>query len=91
MAFVIIKPKRDASLLRKHPWVFSGALANVKGRPGAGETVELVNTRGTWLGRGAFSQQSQIAVRMWTYDEGEPVDEQFSGSAWNEPCSIAAV
>jgi 23S rRNA (cytosine1962-C5)-methyltransferase len=77
MAFAIVKPKRDKSLLRKHPWVFSGALAKTKGNPSAGETVEIVNTRGSWLGRGAYSPRSQIAVRIWTFDEKEPVDALF--------------
>jgi 23S rRNA (cytosine1962-C5)-methyltransferase len=77
MAFVIIKPKRDKSLLRKHPWVFSGALAKLKGNPSAGETVDLVNAQGIWLGRGAYSPRSQIAVRMWTFDEKESVDAFF--------------
>lgn len=77
MAFVIIKPKRDISLLRKHPWVFSGALAKTKGSPSAGDTVEVVNARGGWLGRGAYSPKSQIPVRMWTWDEKEAVDEVF--------------
>jgi len=77
MAFVIVKPKRDKSILRKHPWVFSGALAKVKGKPSAGETVDLVNARGTWLGRGAYSPRSQIVVRMWTFEEKEVVDAFF--------------
>ena len=78
MAFVIIKPKRDKSLLRKHPWVFSGAVAKIKGdRPKPGETVDLVNARGGWLGRGAYSPSSQIAIRMWTFNENEPVDAGF--------------
>ena len=77
MAFVIVKPKRDKSLLRKHPWVFSGALAKIKGNPSAGETVDIVNTRGNWLGRGAYSPRSQIAVRMWTFNEQEAVDALF--------------
>jgi len=77
MAFAIIKPKRDKSLLRKHPWIFSGALAKTKGNPSSGETVDVVNARGSWLGRGAYSPRSQIAVRIWTFDENESVDELF--------------
>lgn len=77
MAFVIIKPKRDKSLRRKHPWVFSGALAKKKGHAAAGDTVDIVDTRGGWLGRGAYSPTSQIAVRIWTFDPEEPVDRSF--------------
>ena len=77
MAFVIIKPKRDKAFQRKHPWVFSGAVAKKKGSPAAGDTVDIVNSRGTWLGRGAYSPKSQIVVRMWTFDEEESVDPGF--------------
>jgi len=77
MAFVIIKPKRDKAFQRKHPWVFSGAVAKKKGSPAAGETVDIVNSRGVWLGRGAYSPKSQIVVRIWTFEEEEPVDAAF--------------
>ena len=77
MAFVIIKPKRDKAFQRKHPWVFSGAVAKKKGGPVAGETVDIVSSRGVWLGRGAYSPKSQIAVRIWTFNEDEPVDAAF--------------
>lgn len=77
MAFVIIKPKRDKAFQRKHPWVFSGAVAKKKGGPVAGETVDIVNSRGIWLGRGAYSPKSQIVVRIWTFNEEEPVDPAF--------------
>ena len=77
MAFVILKPKRDKSLLRHHPWVFSGAMAKTRGKPEPGETVDVVSPGGSWLGRGAYSPRSQIGVRIWTFNEGESVDETF--------------
>ncbi|MBL0715043.1 MAG: class I SAM-dependent methyltransferase [Desulfosarcina sp.] len=77
MAFVIVKPKRDKSLLRRHPWVFSGAVARTRGNLAPGDTVDVVTPQGNWLGRGAHSPRSQICVRIWTFDEKEPVDEQF--------------
>ncbi len=77
MAFVILKPKREKSLLRRHPWVFSGAMAKTRGQTDPGETVDVVSPRGRWLGRGAYSPQSQIGVRIWTFNEGEAVDEGF--------------
>lgn len=77
MAFVIIKPKRDKAFQRKHPWVFSGAVAKKRGSPAAGDTVDIVSSRGIWLGRGAYSPKSQIVVRMWTFKEEEPVDSDF--------------
>ncbi|MBK7105386.1 MAG: class I SAM-dependent methyltransferase [Ignavibacteriae bacterium] len=77
MIKVILKPAREKSLLRKHPWVFSGAIEKVLGNPQNGETVEVFSSKNIWLGRGAFSIQSQIRVRIWTFDESENIDITF--------------
>ncbi len=67
MKKIILKPGREKSLLRRHPWVFSGALAGVEGEPGLGDTVEVLSASGERLGWAAFSPQSSIRARMWTY------------------------
>lgn len=77
MGRVVLKKGREKSLLRRHPWVFSGAVEAVHGSPGPGETVEVVAANGLVLGRGAFSPRSQIAVRMWTFDPEEAIDGDF--------------
>lgn len=77
MADVIILPGREKSLVRRHPWVFSGAVATVEGRARPGDTVEVVSAKGKWLGRGAFSPESNIRVRIWTFDPKEAVDAAF--------------
>ncbi|MFH1037808.1 MAG: class I SAM-dependent methyltransferase [PVC group bacterium] len=77
MGSVILKPKHEASLLRRHPWVFSGAVAAVAGGPAPGETVEIRSSAGRWLGRGAYSPHSQIRVRVWTFEESEAVGPAF--------------
>ncbi len=74
---VILKAGREKSLLRRHPWVFSGAVAEVKGSPSAGETVKIIDSQGRFLAKGAFSPASQILVRVWTWDENVAVDELF--------------
>ncbi len=74
---VRLKPGRERSLLRRHPWVFSGAVGRVEGKPAAGETVEVEAADGHWLGRGAWSPQSQISARLWTFSADETVDRQF--------------
>jgi len=73
-ARVMLKPGREKSLLHHHPWVFSGAIASVEGRPGPGETVDVHASGGAWLGQGAWSAESQIRVRMWTWQSGQAVD-----------------
>ncbi|MGD2114631.1 MAG: 23S rRNA (cytosine(1962)-C(5))-methyltransferase RlmI, partial [Acidobacteriota bacterium] len=74
MPTIHLRPGREASLLRRHPWVFSGGVERVEGSPGPGDTVDVRSAGGDLLGRGAFSPASQIRVRMWTFDPDEDVD-----------------
>ena len=74
---ITLKPGREKSLLRRHPWVFSGALADTNGDPLPGATVEILDAKGQFLARGAYSPSSQIRARVWTFDPDEPVDADF--------------
>ncbi len=74
---VILKPGREKSVLRRHPWIFSGAVASVQGAPRDGETVLVQDAHGQALGLGAYSPHSQIQVRMWTFDPAESIDAEF--------------
>ncbi len=77
MPSVFLKPGREKSVQRRHPWIFSGAIARVEGDPQSGETVVVHASDGTPLASGAYSPQSQIAARVWTFDPTEPVDPAF--------------
>lgn len=77
MPTLILKPGREKSLLRRHPWIFSGAVDKVTGSPQPGETVEVRDAQGNWLARAAYSPTSQIRARVWTFDLGEAVDADF--------------
>lgn len=70
-------PGRERSLLRRHPWVFSGAVAGVDGTPGPGDTVLVRAADGTALGTAAYSPASQIRARMWSFDPDETIDAAF--------------
>ena len=72
-----LKPGREKSLRRRHPWIFSGAIERVTGRPGAGDTVEVQDSSGRALARAAYSPKSQIRARAWTFDAAEDVDAGF--------------
>jgi len=74
---VWLKPGREKSLRRRHPWVFSGAIERVDGDPKPGATIELVAAAGEFLAYGAYSPTSQIRVRVWTFDARERVDAAF--------------
>ena len=66
MKQVVLKAGRERSVLKGHPWIFSGALEDVDAAssPSAGETVEVVSSKGEKLGCGWYSPASQIRVRM---------------------------
>ncbi|HEY7840197.1 MAG TPA: class I SAM-dependent methyltransferase, partial [Gammaproteobacteria bacterium] len=72
-----VKAGREHSLETRHPWVFSGALQSPPGGLAPGRTVTLVAQDGRTLGIGAWSPASQIAVRIWSFDPAERIDETF--------------
>jgi 23S rRNA (cytosine1962-C5)-methyltransferase len=63
-----LKKGREKSLRRRHPWIFSGAVEKVTGKPAAGDTVEVVDSSGKRLALAAWSPHSQIRARVWTFD-----------------------
>jgi 23S rRNA (cytosine1962-C5)-methyltransferase len=74
---VILQPEREKSLLRRHPWIFSRAIDKQVGRLNSGDTVDVFSSEGNWLGRGAWSPESQIQVRIWTFEQNESIDNGF--------------
>jgi len=76
-ARLILAKGREKSLLRRHPWVFSGAVHRVEGKANSGETIDIVDSQGKWLARGAYSPSSQIRARVWTFKQDEDIDIEF--------------
>jgi 23S rRNA (cytosine1962-C5)-methyltransferase len=74
---VILKSGREKSLRRRHPWVFSGAIKRVEGYPETGETVKICDVYGNFLAYGAYSPESQIRIRIWTWNEKEKVNQDY--------------
>jgi 23S rRNA (cytosine1962-C5)-methyltransferase len=74
---VVLRAGRERSLRRRHPWVFSGAVARVEGRPGAGDVVAVLSATGERLGWAAYSPESQIVARLWTFEPADRVDADF--------------
>ncbi len=62
-------------MLRRHPWVFDGAIAKGGGDPG--ETVRVEGHEGEFLGWAAFSPTSRIRARIWSFDEAQRIDAAF--------------
>ncbi len=69
MKKLILKPGREKSLKRKHPWVFSGAVARIEGDPQMGDTIEVRSADGEFLAVAAYSPHSQIRARVWDWKE----------------------
>ncbi|WP_129560903.1 class I SAM-dependent rRNA methyltransferase [Paraburkholderia dokdonensis] len=74
MNIVTLKPSKEKSLLRRHPWVYANAIERVEGKPAPGATVIVRAHDGRFLARAAYSPHSQIRARVWSFDENEPID-----------------
>ncbi len=75
MKAIRLRPDRERSLQRRHPWVFEGSIARGKADPG--ETVRVEAHDGRFLAWGAYSGSSSIRVRAWSFDEAERIDAAF--------------
>ncbi|CDS53647.1 LSU m5C1962 methyltransferase RlmI [Polaromonas sp. CG9_12] len=75
MNIIRLKDGKERSLLRRHPWVFSGAIASGDGD--SGETVRIESHAGQFLGWAAFSPMSKIRARVWSFNEAQPIDASF--------------
>ena len=77
MSSIILKQGREKSLLRRHPWIFSGAIHHMDDPSAAsGSTVDLLSFNKQFLARASYSPHSQIRARVWTFED-EPVDREF--------------
>lgn len=72
-----LHPGRERSLLRHHPWIFSGAVRTMEGAVEPGLTADIVSDSGKWLARGAVSPDSQIIARVWTFSQDEKIGDAF--------------
>ena len=75
MKTIRLKPGKERSLLRRHPWIFEAAVA--KGGGDAGETVRVESAEGQFLAWAAFSPSSRIRARVWSFDEAQRIDAAF--------------
>lgn len=80
---IYLKKGKEESLLRRHPWVFSGAIARVSGEIEEGEIVDVFTSSGDFIARG-HSQVGSIAVRTLTFDQ-EPINQHW----WNDRIASA--
>ncbi|MFM1549833.1 MAG: class I SAM-dependent rRNA methyltransferase [Lentisphaeria bacterium] len=77
MPVITLKAGREKSLIRLHPWIFSGAIDRIEGDPDAGAVVDVHTGDGVLIGRGGYSPASQITVRMWSFTPEDTIDREF--------------
>jgi 23S rRNA (cytosine1962-C5)-methyltransferase len=76
-ARLLLQAGREKSLLRRHPWVFTGAVAHSEGAPQDGDTVQVCDAHGGFLAWAGYSSQSQICARAWSWRAAEKIDADF--------------
>ena len=74
---ITLREGREKSLLRRHPWIFSGAVERVDGAPASGDTLPVRSAQGEFLAWAAYNPGSQITARVWSWREAEKIDAGF--------------
>jgi len=77
MITVHLKQGRERALAKRHPWVFSGAIARVDGPAAPGDLAQVVDAGGLLRASGYYNPRSQIAVRILSFDPEECIDRAF--------------
>ncbi|RWY47346.1 class I SAM-dependent rRNA methyltransferase [Mucilaginibacter gilvus] len=77
MIDVVLKKGKEKAVLHKHPWVFSGAIDKVQGKPANGEIIRLLSSQSAFLAYGFYNDQSRVAVRLLEWEESIAVDAEW--------------
>ncbi|GAA4332494.1 23S rRNA (cytosine(1962)-C(5))-methyltransferase RlmI [Mucilaginibacter gynuensis] len=77
MINAILKKGKEKAVLQRHPWVFSGAIEKVKGKPANGDVVKLLNAQGIFMAYGFYNDQSRVALRLLEWNEETAIDEAW--------------
>ncbi|HEX4598787.1 MAG TPA: class I SAM-dependent rRNA methyltransferase [Burkholderiaceae bacterium] len=72
-----LKPGKERSLARRHPWIYATAVARVAGKPDAGDLVAVHGADGRWLAWAAFAPDSAIRARCWSFTQEDRIDRQW--------------
>jgi len=75
-AQLILQPGKERSVFRRHPWLFAGSVERLVGKARPGDTVEVVAGKEV-LAKAAWSPESQIRARVWSFDPNEIIDNAF--------------
>ncbi len=77
MQRIILKPRKARPFFGRHPWVLDSAIDRIEGSPADGDVVDLCSDDGRFIARGIFNGRSRIHVRLYAWNEAQPLDEAF--------------
>ncbi len=77
MVEIKLKKGKEKAVLQRHPWVFSGAVDKLKGKPENGDVVKVLSANNDFLAYGYFNDQSRVAVRLLSWDESELINDEW--------------
>lgn len=77
IATITLKPGKERALLRRHPWVYATGVASASGRPKSGQTVRVQDSKKNFLAWAAFSPESALRARCWSFNETDVIDENW--------------
>lgn len=73
----ILRPRKSKPFYGRHPWVLDSAIERVTGEVADGDVVDLISEKGKWIARGLYNSQSRIRVRLYTWEPGDALGEEF--------------
>jgi 23S rRNA (cytosine1962-C5)-methyltransferase len=76
-AQALLKPRKSRPFFGRHPWVLDSAVARIDGDVQDGDVIDLLSEKGKFIARGIHNSRSRIRVRLYTWDAGEAIDEEF--------------
>jgi 23S rRNA (cytosine1962-C5)-methyltransferase len=76
-AQAVLKPRKSRPFFGRHPWVLDSAVARLEGDAHDGDVIDLLSEKGKFIARGIYNSRSRIRVRLYTWNAGEAIDDQF--------------
>jgi 23S rRNA (cytosine1962-C5)-methyltransferase len=74
---IILKKGREKSVLRKHPWIYSGAIEKVINGANGGEPIRVLSADRKFLAWASYNPKSQISARIWSWNENQRVNPEY--------------
>src|SRR5207247_2592627 len=81
---VILQPRRARPFYGRHPWVYAGAVAEVRGEPADGDEVDLFSDAGDFIARGLYNSRSKIRMRLYSWSPETALDAHFFSTRLDE-------